>query len=394
MTRLLAVVALLTACTGAPPATSPAPEQPAAPATTAVAGLDLDDPSACATCHDAIVTEWSGSMHARAHHEQDPVFAGLRSLRMKKEGEAVAQTCAQCHTPRDPANTDSAAARAGVSCATCHALSAVDTSGAQVGAAALTFSDDGVLRAQHDIHSAVAPHGVGKAAPWIADGTSVCLACHGQLKNGQDVVTCNTGPEHAASGVEQSCTDCHMPVVDGPAGNVSTATKHRSHGMLAGHGLWADPPQVELMKSNLEGRLSRSGDRLDLTLTATSGHHFPSAFPGRMVLVKVVGLDASGEVVWHNFTDDPMTQDPQAVFNTVYVDADGKPTLPPYGVSKKRDTRLAPGETRTLTWTVPAGVEKTKATLLYRLVPPPAVAPFGLEGAPEATAKPFLTIEE
>ena len=54
MTRLLAVVALLTACTGAPPATSPAPEQPAAPATTAVAGLDLDDPSACATCHDAI----------------------------------------------------------------------------------------------------------------------------------------------------------------------------------------------------------------------------------------------------------------------------------------------------------------------------------------------------
>jgi len=398
--RLLPALALLAACTGSPSAPPPA-ESPGESAKTTTpdpepvhtSAIDLDDPQACAGCHGTVVQEWETSMHARSHHDKDPVYAGMRSLRMDKQGQAIAGKCAQCHNPRDPASPDSAAGRAGVSCATCHHLAAVDASGEKKGAGALTFAQEPILRGPHDITSQVAPHGVGEAAPWLTDGKTVCLACHGQMKNPQGAVTCNTGPEHAEAGAEP-CTSCHMPTVSGPSGAVSQASEHRSHAFLGGHTLYQSQPDPAFMASAVAATLTRDGTSASLTLRNTAGHHVPSAFPGRMVLVKVVGLDAQGESVWSNFTDDPMSQDPQAVLNTVYVDQDDKPILPPFAARKARDSRLAAGESRTLTWTVPDTVVKTRATLLYRLVPPPAVQPLGLSGRPEAEPRPFATIEE
>lgn len=399
--RPLLLLVALTACGSSP---SPRPDasdaEPVsataaeAPAQVTHASIDLDDPAQCAGCHGAVVEEWKTSMHAHAHHDNDPIYAGMRSLRMAKQGEQIAGKCAQCHNPRSPGDPDSPAGKAGVSCATCHHLAAVDTSGDKKGAKALTFASEPVLRGPHDIsEGAAAPHGVGPAAPWLTDGQTVCLACHGVMKNPQGAPTCTTGSEHAEAATGQSCTDCHMPEVQGSSGAVSTRPTHRSHAFLGGHTLYGEGASTDFMASAVDATLVRDGSRLDLTLTSTSGHSVPSGFPGRMVLVKAVGLDTDGKVVWSNSSDDPMAQDPQAVLNTGYVDADGKPVLPPFAAKKARDTRLVHGQPRTLSWTLPDGVATAKATLLYRLVPPPAVGPLGLEGSPLAEPRPFRTVE-
>ena len=387
------LAAALTACPAPAPEPPPDAEAPAeAESAPQTAAIDLDDPDTCAGCHTAVVEEWRTSMHAHAHHDKDPVFAGMRTLRMKKQGEAVAGKCALCHTPRSPDDVDAAAAKVGVSCAACHALEGVELGEGRKGAAALTYSADGLLRGPHDITTSAAPHGTGEAAPWLTDGKTVCLACHGAMENPQGAPTCTTGPEHAATGLEQGCTDCHMPTVQGASGPVSTRTEHRSHGFLGGHTLYADPPDPSFMASAVDATLALDGTALTLDLASKAGHHVPSAFPGRMVIVTVEGLDAEGEVVWTNASPDRMKDDPQSLLNTVYVDAEGTPTLPPFAARRARDTRLVHGEPRQLAWTVPDGIASARATLAYRLVPPPAVEVLGLQGRPEAESRPFLTV--
>jgi hypothetical protein len=376
-----------------------APAEPSEPSETPEApephaAIDIDDPSACASCHAEVVREWRGSMHASAHHEADPIYGAMRTLRMGREGAELATKCASCHGPRDPENPDSEVAGQGVACASCHALDGVNRGdgGQRRGAKALQWSADDRLRGPHDVSSEAAPHPVGEAAPWLTDGETLCLACHGELANAQGAPTCTTGTEHEAATGDGTCTGCHMPEVDGASGAVSTRSTHRSHAFLGPHTLWADEPDPAFMASAVELRGTLAGDALEVTVANRTQHAMPSGFPGRMVLVKVRGLDAEGEVAWQNFTDAPMREDPDAVLNKVYHDAEGEVVLPPYGVELVRDTRLRPDESRTLRWTVPDDVERVEVALIYRLLPPPAVEALQLGGRPEAGARPFATL--
>jgi hypothetical protein len=389
--RLFVVLTLAACGTSEPPPTATPAVADASPQATEAAhpsGLNLDDPTTCAPCHAQVVAEWKTAMHARAHHDEDPVYAGMRSLRMKKQGDQVAGKCAQCHNPRAPEAPDSPAGRAGVSCATCHHLAAVDTSGTVKGAKALTFAEGDVLRGPHTIpaeRAAGAPHGLGPEAPWLTDGQSVCLACHGAMKNPQGVPTCTTGPEHAQAEGAPGCTTCHMPEVAGSSGAVSPRDTHRSHAFHGPHDLWRG--ETDFMATAVDLSATLDGTTLTATLVNQASHGMPSAFPGRVVLVHATGTDASGQQVWTNFEGDPMKEDREAVLNKVYVDAEGKPTLPPFSARLASDTRLRPDETRTLSWTVPDTVVSATVALKYRLVPPKAVGPLGLEGLPEAETR-------
>ena len=366
----------LAACLGAPPEPPPV-------------AIDIEDPAACIACHEPIVREWRESQHSRAHHDNDPVYAGMRVLRMKNEGDAIADTCAGCHTPRDPSQANPTVAAHGVSCATCHNLDGVDLT--KRGAAALTRAAPGTLRGPHTTRrTSLVPHDAGEAAPWLTDGQTVCLACHGSLDNAAGAVTCNTGPEHAQGSGGQTCTDCHMPVVSTPSGSLSTYATHRSHAFLGPHTGWPESP--EFLSAGLDATFVLDGAEARLTLSNTSSHSFPTGFPGRMVLVRAEAFDAAGASVWTSHQGDPMTQDPQSVLNKVYVDADGKPTLPPYGTKIARDTRLGPAQTRTLTWAVPATAARAEVVLAYRMVPPPAVAALGLTDHPDGTTRPFKSL--
>ncbi|MEQ8723942.1 MAG: multiheme c-type cytochrome, partial [Sandaracinaceae bacterium] len=191
-----------------PPPLTPRPEP--APSV----ALDPDGPSACDSCHVVVVEEWRASMHARAHHDADPLYGAMRRLRMGREGEALAARCAQCHGPRAPERPDSAAARVGVGCAACHLVASVDMAdGARKGAHAVRWADGLTMRGPHDVDAqAPAPHGVGAAAPWLTDGRTMCLKCHQATQNAAGVDTCTTGTEHTGA---EGCASCHMPAVEG-----------------------------------------------------------------------------------------------------------------------------------------------------------------------------------
>ena len=170
---------------------------------------------------------------------------------------------------------------------------------------------------------------------------------------------------------------------------MSTRDHHASHIFAGPHRAWyQDDPTF--LATAVDLALGLDGSTARLQITNATGHALPTGFPGRMMLVKVRGLDAQGAEVWTNLGDDPMKQDPDAVFNKVYVDADGNPTPAPFAVELRRDNRLKPAETRVLTWTVPSDVATVEAKLVMRLLPPPLAATLGVaeqvEGEPRTVA--------
>ena len=130
----------------------------------------------------------------------------------------------------------------------------------------------------------------------------------------------------------------------------------------------------------LAGTLSASS--LTVTVKNGTGHAFPTGFPGRIATVAAVGKDSAGAEVWKN-TD--------TVFNKVYADEAGKPTLPVLSKSLLHDNRLKPAETRTLSFEVPETVASVELKLVMRLVPPPAHERLGLTGKVEAEPRTIST---
>lgn len=323
-------------------------------------------------------------MHSRSHHADDPIYAALRSLRMKKQGAAVADKCALCHTPRAPSAMagDSPAGRAGVSCAACHAVAAV---GPGKGAHALRYDAAGTLRGSHDLKPGASPaHATGPALAAMKDGRTLCLACHGELQNPAGAPMCTTGAEAG----EASCVGCHMASVNGPGTTGGDRGTHASHQFAGPHRAWLQD-DVRMLAKAVDVAVDARADGVTVTLVNKSGHAFPSGFPGRMAVVQIQGLDGAGVALWKS---QPGHAD--GVLNTVYTDAAGKIVLPPFSVKRVRDTRLKPGETRVIRYVPPApGAERVRVALAYHLVPPPAVKVLGLSAAPEAKPRVFYTTE-
>lgn len=369
---------------GGEPAATASGSAPTTSASATAGSVDLDDPSACADCHAQVVAEWRESMHAQSHHGADPIYGALRSFRMAKEGPELGTKCAGCHHPRELAELEGPKAKQGVGCASCHQIGGVELEGGKAGAKALLPGAPGVLRGPHELAPRASPaHGTGPALPALVDGKTICLACHQEEKNKAGVATCTTGIEHAAKGEQGSCVSCHMPEIDAPAGSVGGRKTHRSHAFLGPHGAWqkGDPSFVA---SGVELGGELGGEQVVVTLRNRSGHGFPSGFPGRMAVIQMRGLDAGGAEIWRNFHDDPMKEHAAAVLNKVYVDADGKPVLPPYGVKLERDSRLETGETRSIRMLVPPSVAKVELELRMWLLPPAASKTIGIADAPEA----------
>ncbi len=354
--------------------------------------VDPDDPEACAQCHAQIVAEWKESMHAMAHHERDPIYGAVHAKVTKKLGAEAAKECARCHNPRDQENPSSPAGKLGVSCASCHMLDEVHVGQGKLGADALVFASTVRMRAGHDMAQNSSPaHATGKAPGFITDRKTVCLACHDVSSNPSGVTTCATGAEFQdRAATDKGCIDCHMPRIEGPGGEVGSRSEHARHVFLGPHRAWYDDDASFLESAvSLKGSFGDAG--LEVTVTNQSGHGFPTGFPSRMALVKAVGKDAQGAVVWQNFDADPMKDSPESVFNKVYVDDSGTPTMPVFSVEMKRDNRLKPAEARTLTFEVPETVVSVELKVSMRLVPPPAHEKLGLTGKVEAEPRVIAT---
>lgn len=374
----LVLLTLGAACTAKK--SPPEPSTPAAePITQRPEAIDPDQPETCEACHATVYAEWTQSMHAQAHHFRDPIYAAVRTVRLKKEGPELAQACAGCHGPRATDAPDGPIAQQGVSCASCHAVATVkpDVRGAK----ALTWTADKALLGPHDPGPQGAQvHATGPAPAHMKDGSSLCLACHGELSGVNGVPVCTTGPEWAETEAGSTCVQCHMPTVEGPSGNLTTATQHRSHRFLGPRAAWGDAKLDFVAQGvTMSGRLDKR--TLRVALVNTSQHALPSGFPGRVVVLSAVGFDAEGKEVW---TSQP------SLLTKVYHDAEGKPVLAPYAKTLAKDSRLKPGETRNIAFEVPLTVHRAELQLGLRLVPPPLAEKLGLAESPLAGMKPVL----
>jgi hypothetical protein len=347
--RLAVLLALLTGCSN---------EAGDSPEETQTA-VDVDSPADCEPCHSVLVQEYADSMHARSHYERDPIFAGVRSLRMKKEGPQIAEACDRCHTPRQ--KTAAPEQMAGVTCAACHTTHA--------------GADPDTLLGPNDVAPNVTPaHGTGPAAPVFADGMSLCLICHAALSSPKGVVMCTTGPEHAASPNQKSCVECHMPTTDGAGTEDVARTSHASHAFVGPHRAWyQDDPGLLASAVTLEGELTATS--LTVSVTNQTDHSLPTGFPGRMAIITCTGQDATGQDIWSC---------DKKVLGKVYVNAEGEKTLAPFATELKSDTRLEAKGHRTFTFTPPEGVRTVDVQVIMRLLPPPLAKKIGLEGQIES----------
>ncbi len=355
-------------------------------------GIDIDDPQSCKGCHGTIYEEWTQSMHSRAHHDNDPIYGGMRALRIEKQGDHITERCAKCHNPRSPNAPDAPAGMAGVSCAACHNVSKVHLAKGKVGVDVLTWSEGDVMRSGRDIAPGASPvHGTGKALPAMEDGVTLCMSCHNATKTPTGAPACTTGPEFREHGGEQTCVSCHMPEVSGPAGAVGRQKKHVSHQFLGPHRAWhQDDPSI--LESAVEMSAAFGGDGLTVTLANKSVHGFPSGFPGRTVVVSVVGKNVDGEVIWKNFEANPMAEHPESVLNKVYHTAEGEPAPAPFAEKLVRDTRLDSDEERRIVYAVPEEVTTAQIELIYRLLPSKLAEVIGVADKPEATPRTIKTL--
>jgi len=286
-----------------------------------VTGLKASD---CATCHPAVASEWSTSIHAAAW--TDPQF----QAELHKDAE-VGWLCLNCHTPianqqqqlvtdgeniRSPTTVlnvdfDASFRSEGVSCLACH------------------WRAEGIATARSDVR---APH------PTVHDpelgGDQTCTVCHQATARLEDALVChfNTGVEKASAGVTQSCTDCHMPAVK----------RGERHGRLhswpgSGIGKGERPPPPGLDGLDLEGpTVGADGELRFALINARAGHMLPTGDPERYLEVSAELLDKEG-----GLTDSRRWRIGQTWVWSPKAE-------------KRADNRLAVGERRPFTWALKA----------------------------------------
>jgi Cytochrome c554 and c-prime len=205
----------------------------------------------CASCHRAIVEQWSGSMHA--HAMRSPVTVAQNNQLLAADLGAQSSPdprhlCVNCHGPVGVAATgrarlplersgyDDGLLNEGVGCSACHqwrgaegagiAGLATFQEGLRPGSTCFGAIDDPVGNAFHR----------SRAANIVKRDGALCKSCHsvqydtngdGKIQKGVDLVlqtTTQEYEEYAARGGRPTCAGCHMPVLAG----VDRAAEHAS----------------------------------------------------------------------------------------------------------------------------------------------------------------------
>jgi hypothetical protein len=298
----------------------------------------------CQSCHSAVAREWSTSMHGNSTLEKDPVYALMFAKAKAVVGDKVEKGCRKCHNPLwKPDTATQLASAEGVTCVVCHQVAG-------------THPVDKLASGESArLDPTRSPENLAQA---------LCLSCHAERKTGKGVAICITGSENEHSGAAK-CTDCHMPLVDGPGSMGSKNPQHRSHAFPGGHDavLVASAATLELVVDK--------GDIVATIKPGALGHSLPTGNPMRHVILEVVASDAKGAELWRNrATGDPLLKDRDSVFMRAFANAEGKSPVPPFASQgEPSDNRLKAAEPRELRYPLPKGAAKLSATLHYHLAP-------------------------
>jgi Cytochrome c554 and c-prime len=268
----------------------------------------------CGMCHREIAQEWLTSMHSKAF--RDVNFVGEAAHEKDAEGK-----CFICHSPQ--------AVRAkglgqtptfrvdmrevGVDCVVCHTNPA------------------GKVHAP--FRSGSSPHDVTVD---VQHATEVlCASCHsefGTLAEFKQTTFAKQG---------QTCQTCHMPKVKRP---VATGGQPK---LVAQH-IWRGGDDPDMLKKavKFENSVKPDGTVVATIANVGAGHKFPTGIRFHSAILDVSVTDASGK----------------AVFSKQEVFADQTKT-------GGTDTRINPGETRTVTVATGQTAGTFTARMLYKSMP-------------------------
>jgi nitrate/TMAO reductase-like tetraheme cytochrome c subunit len=338
----------------------------------AVAGVsaaDLQPMSSaefCGRCHRAIFEAWKSSAHARAM--ESPLFQDVLVMAEGDFGAEVDKTCLSCHSPIAVETGDLALKKKvsweGVTCDYCHSIRDVSFAGRNPKA---------------KVEFTLVKSGPLKDAPSMAHGTvyspvhvtsEICAPCH-EYKNALGFPVLSTYSEwknskYANEG--KQCQSCHMysvagDVVDPRILRTSTA-KVNLHEMPGSH-------SIAQLTSTVKAQMAavREGGNLKVTIDVSNekaGHYVPTGSPLRQIVLELKADTYGGQ----HFRE-------ERAYRRTVVDQHGTPIMREHFAFVKAaktisDTRLAPGEKRTETFSfpVPAGSQtQLKATFWYYYSP-------------------------
>lgn len=326
----------------------------------------LSSAEICGRCHRAIHEAWKSSSHAQAMESR--LFQDALQMAESDFGVNARKTCLGCHSPLTAQTNDMALQKKlsweGVTCEFCHSVREVNTAGPNPAAVLnIAIVKSGPMR-----DTSGSPHGTVYSA--VHTTSLICAPCH-EYKNagGFPILTTysewQNGP-YAKEG--RQCQSCHMARVAGdvvdPKVKRSSGAKINLHQMPGSHSL-------EQLTSAVKAQLAvvREGDKLKITVDVTNqkaGHYLPTGSPLRQMMLEVRADGYGGE----HFRE-------ERTYARTVADIHGTVLMREHFAFMKAakvvsDTRLAPGEKRTETFSfaIPAASQaQVKATFWYYYSP-------------------------
>jgi hypothetical protein len=292
------------------------------PVTTA-SGQRLPDhafpaPETCGDCHAEALAAWSGSGHAQAAAR--PLYRAWFKMADQRSNGEIGPFCAGCHTPiglfsgqirsrwgwkGQEQHPLSPAAQQGVTCALCHAITAVTA--AQNGAYVIdSVKLDHAPSSISNLHSPLS----NNQSPITNNQSPLCAPCHEAANPANGLPVMTTVSEWRASpyAPDTTCQDCHPAHGQPPPGGDVAAAE-----IL--------PPAAAQPGQELELRVRVSN--------IAAGHSLPTgAAELRQLWLEVRVSDASGREIFRSGgVDDFGDPLPGSVtYGIVWEDADGQPT--------------------------------------------------------------------
>lgn len=349
----------------------------------------------CANCHAEIFREWQGSAHARSASGprllglyagtdiEGRTGAGWSLLREHPQGASV---CAACHAPAvdlaDPGYEDlrklSGVARLGTHCDYCHKIADAPTE--RLGTAHGRFAYR-LLRPKEGQLFFGPLDDVDRNEDTFSPlykQSQYCASCHEGTVFGAPVYTTYTEWRNSPAGRSgQTCQSCHMA----PTGKMTNfAPGHggleRDAMTLASH----DTPGANLamLRScvKLRHQLLPKANSLEVSVEVTAadvGHHVPTGFIDRHLILVVEGRRADGTTIAVQsgprlsaaVGDAKLLGAAGFLFAKQIADEAGNQPVPFWRFDRVvADTRLRPGEPQRFSWVLPA--EQT-AVVVVRL---------------------------
>ncbi len=314
----------------------------------------------CSKCHSDIYRNWKQSRHAAAY--ENPVFQTAYRNTWLEEGATGARLCLPCHAPTTTRTSDfvaaQPAAREGVTCSSCHSLSAVQP-------LAVRVKQTGCL---HNGHTSLLPvaatvddiyHNKTNGGYFAEERT--CADCH-EFNNRYKVPVGTTYSEwHTSSaGADDSrCQKCHMAMIAGRTANKDGRDKMHDHSLAT---------TLDSMNGSVTAKVtdvSLNGDTVTASITlhnVNTGHYVPTGSPARSLVLEVRLLNVAGDVL----------ESRKRIYRKILTDADGNEVTSfedafLHATAVRSDNRLGPGESRTetISFSMPPGEHATVSVELY-----------------------------